>query len=615
MTKLITVIVVGMVVLAPRVGYSCGGFFCQFVPIDQAAEQIVFSQQGNQISALVRIEYVGEAEDFSWVVPVPPSIELEGGVDVGSDTTIAQLDQATQPQFVLEQTGSQCESDFLDSIDGSSDGISPEADNDSSEEVGVEETTVGPFDVQLITSDNPDAMANWLVENDYDLSDRGRELIEPYVLDGMKFVGLKLQSGQSSGSIQPVILRYRSEKPMIPIRLTAVAAEDDMGVLVWVVGPSRAVPDNYKHVIPNYTRLNWFAGSRNAYGSYQDLITEAMNDAENGQGFATDMATVLDSSILDFMTDGAALQAQFDTLDMTTTDAGFIAGVAGLGSSTAFQAELQAVLPLLEGQGSFIYFDTGLLLETYNTATLAAARSSLRESFQRIEIDPVTASMALLPTGRFITRLYTTLSADEMTLDPTFDYNNQMGDQPRERRALLTLSCGDNGSEWTLTLGAGTGREGEVVIEATGAPPFGPLPIEIDGQAASFRIESTSAAALPDLVAQNDFSVLEINGGITDAADNGPSDGGGDGQTDNGSSDGGEGGSMDGGSIDGGTEDSTGSESSDNDSDGPENSGTASTGSDGSIDTAANDGGSGLLNGPLFWLLAVAGLFGRRRIS
>ena len=98
----------------------------------------------------------------------------------------------------------------------------------------MEESTVGPFDVQLITSENPDSMAMWLEDNEYDLTDRGLELIEPYVLEGMKFVGLKLRSGQSAGSIQPVILRYQSDKPMIPIRLTAVAAQEDMGVLVWI---------------------------------------------------------------------------------------------------------------------------------------------------------------------------------------------------------------------------------------------------------------------------------------------------------------------------------------------------------------------------------------------
>ena len=136
-----------------------------------------------------------------------------------------------------------------------------------------------------------------------------------------------------------------------------------------------------------------------------------------------------------------------------------------------------------------------------------------RDTFQSIEIDPLNASAALLPSGHYLTRLYTTLSADEMTLDPTFDYNTQMGDQSAERRATLTAACGDSGTEWTLTLGAGTGREGEVVIDAASDIPFGPIPVEVTEQAATFTIARTTAAALPDVTSQNDFSVVEINGG------------------------------------------------------------------------------------------------------
>ncbi len=512
MRKLALVLLVAIFSYLPKAAFSCGGFFCQFTPILQAGEQIVFSQSGDDISALVRIFYQGDAENFSWVVPVPASLELDGGVDVGSDTTFTELDVATRPQFVLDRQGDGCPVDRFTG-GGTTGGVTESVADSGSGGVSVEETTVGPFDVQLITSENPDAMATWLEDNEYDLTDRGRDLIEPYVLEGMKFVGLKLRSGQSTGSIQPVILRYQSDKPMIPIRLTAVAAQEDMGVLVWIVGPARAVPDNYPHVTPNYTRLNWYGGSQNAYASYQTLITEAMNDTANGQGFATDMARALDSTILSRITNAEGLQSQLLTLDSTTTDAGFIAGLANLGSSAAFQAELQRVLPLPQGESSFIYFDADRLLQVYNAETLASARIAIRDSFQSIEIDPLSASTALLPAGSYLTRLYTTLSADEMTLDPTFDYNSQMGDQSEERRATLSASCGDNGTEWTLTLGAGTGREGEVVIDALSDIPFGPIPVEVTEQAATFTIARTTAAALPDITAQNDFSVVEINGG------------------------------------------------------------------------------------------------------
>lgn len=498
------------------VATACGGFFCQSAPIVQAGEQIVFSQQGNNISAMVRILYQGSAEEFSWVVPVPDSLTLDG-VDVGADITFDQLDIATQPRFTLQQTGEGCPIDFTD---GGSDGgvLESAADSSTGGSVEVEESEVGPFDVQLISSDDPTAMVTWLEDNNYQLAERGEELITPYVQEGMNFVGLKLRSGQTTGSIQPIILRYQSDQPMIPIRLTAVAAMQDMGVLVWVVGDARAVPDNYVHVIPNYTRLNWYNGSQNAYASYQALITQAMNDADpNGQGFATDMAAAIDSQLLSNLTTADGLQQQLTDLDATATDAGYIAALASSAQSGGFQQALEQALPLQQGQNRFIYQDPVALTTLYNSETLAVARSSLRQSFVELEINPLSASTALLTEGAYLTRLFTTLSADEMTRDPTFAFNTSMPDQPIERQATLAASCGDNGTEWRLTLGPGTGRDGEVVVEANLQVPTFAVPADITAQASTFTVQRTTASAPPEVTVQNDFTLLEINGGVSES--------------------------------------------------------------------------------------------------
>ena len=483
--------------------YACGGFFCQSVPIDQAGEQIIFRQQGQDITAMVRILYQGEAENFSWVVPVPTSPELS----VGADRTFDELDLVTRPQFLLERRGNECTFD----IDGATTDGSTVAISDSATDGGVtvEQTlSVGPFDIQVVSSDNPDDLALWLQENDYDLSDRGRDLIAPYVEDGMKFVALKLRSGQTTGSIQPLIMRYQSTKPMIPIRLTAVAAQDDMGVLAWIVGDARAVPDNYLHVTPNYTRLNWYVGPQNAYASYQTLITEAMNTA-GGQGFATDVAGRITSDISAQLTTAAALESELGQLDTTGNDAEFISNLLIRANNPALTASLQPLLPLPDNQGTELYFDQFALQSIYTSEELANARSAIRQAYLTVEIEPLRASVNLLPEGAYMTRLYTTLSADEMTLDPTFEFNSSMPDQPLRRQALLESRCGNNGTEWTLTLGAGTGREGEQVISANIDVPFS-APAAVASQRSTWRIERTSGDAMPDVTEQTDFELLQI---------------------------------------------------------------------------------------------------------
>ena len=72
---------------------------------------------------------------------------------------------------------------------------------------------------------------------------------------------------------------------MIPIRPTAVAANDDMGVMVWVLGESRAVPVNYKALELNQALINWLNGARN----YNQVVIAAANEA-GGQGFVRERA-------------------------------------------------------------------------------------------------------------------------------------------------------------------------------------------------------------------------------------------------------------------------------------------------------------------------------------
>ncbi len=491
----------------PTQSSACGGFFCQTVPINQAGEQIVFRQEGDQTTAMVKILYSGEAENFSWVVPVPSSPEIS----LGADVTFTELDFATRPQFILQRKGQVCEADIVAlSVAASVDATAGDAGE--SDGVTVEqELSVGPFDIEVVSSDNPDDLAIWLQDNDYDLTDRGRELIAPYVQAGMKFVALKLRRGEQTGSIQPLIMKYQSNKPMVPIRLTAVAAQDDMGVLVWVVSDARAIPENYEHVTPNYTRLNWYTGSFNAYASYQTLVTDAMNETAGGKGFATDYAGGITSNIRESLTTTAAVEASLASLDVINSDAQYVSqSIFTSRNPSAALATLQTLLPLPDGRDSNLYFDANELSAVYTPSELRDARIAIRVAFVERELEPIGNSVKLLPEGAYLTRLYTTMSADEMTLDPTFSFNTTMPEQSLVREALLESSCEEQGTQWTLTLGKGTNREGEVVINANQPVPFGVVPEAVNAEPAAFTRQRTSADAAPELLFQATAGVLDI---------------------------------------------------------------------------------------------------------
>jgi hypothetical protein len=134
-------------------------------------------------------------------------------------------------------------------------------------------------------ADPADAAVTWLEDNGYDVSPGSPELLGPYLADGMYLLALRLTKGASTGSIRPIRITYEGDKPVIPIKLTAVAANDDMGVMVWLLGEERGVPFNYYSLELNEAYINWFSAGTN-YGS---VVTQAADEA-GGQGFVTEFA-------------------------------------------------------------------------------------------------------------------------------------------------------------------------------------------------------------------------------------------------------------------------------------------------------------------------------------
>src|SRR4029078_1037594 len=82
---------------------------------------------------------------------------------------------------------------------------------------------------------------------------------------------------------------YNGDKPSIPIRPTAVAAQDNMGVLVYILSGAEARPQTYRSLVINEARITWF----NASSSYPQVVSWAADEA-GGQGFVTEMAGASD---------------------------------------------------------------------------------------------------------------------------------------------------------------------------------------------------------------------------------------------------------------------------------------------------------------------------------
>lgn len=259
---------------------ACGGLFCQNSPVDQNAERIIFTDNGDgTITAIIQINYTGFAPDFSWILPLPSPITAED-IAVPEDAMDAfmEIERMTNPRFIPPQTPDCAQIEFEEFAE---EGVQSAGDVEI-----FASGEVGPFGFDVIGSDDPAALITWLRDNAYTVTESMEPLINVYVDEQFVFLAMRLLPDQGTQDIQPVAVTYASENPMIPLRLTAVAANPDMAVLTWFFADAQAVPDNYAHMEIDDRDITFFTFGGNDYRSL--LRSEA--DRFNGQAFVTEYA-------------------------------------------------------------------------------------------------------------------------------------------------------------------------------------------------------------------------------------------------------------------------------------------------------------------------------------
>jgi len=277
-TRWLLALVISLLGLVMVPGASaCGGLFCQNTPVDQLAERIIFTVNKNDtITAYVQINYTGSAPDFSWVVPVPSVPK----VDVAEIASFDELSNLTAPVFIPPLMPP-CAPIPMPSV----------ALSDTAGSGGVQvlaSGTAGPYAYDVVTSSEPTELIMWLRKNKYRITEEMEPLIKVYTDEGLIFLAMKLQPNQGTQDIQPVVMTYKGTHPMIPLRLTAVAANPNMNIITWILADKQAVPTNYAH--PTIDDKNLRSNFGTFGGTNYLQIVDQTVDLYHGRAFITEYA-------------------------------------------------------------------------------------------------------------------------------------------------------------------------------------------------------------------------------------------------------------------------------------------------------------------------------------
>src|SRR6478735_1428592 len=507
----------------PASAQACGGFFCnQAQPVNQAAEGIIFADNGDgTVTAVIQIKYQGPSKNFSWLLPISSVPKADSDIGVASEVAFQRLQTATNPSYSLTtSTEGTCASGFNGAGGAASAGggfgtSAPTANtSDSGNGVTVEASgVVGAFEWTVIsldksTTDPADVAVAWLKDNGFDVPSIGPEKLGPYLKSGLYLLALKLTKGADAGSIRPIVLTYQGTQASIPVKLTAVAANDDMGVLAWVLGKSRSVPQNYLSLELNEARINWF----NAASNYNSVVIDAANDA-GGQGFVTEFAgpsSTLKDTIwtlndeLSWTNFKGSLYQSFSEF--------FNRAYGQYGQWDGFWDATRAAVTL----PSSVAFDDFKLCPNCYAEQIQFSPSAYVAALEKSVIAPVKLVQNLIDAHPAITRMYTTLSADEMTLDPLFAFNPDLPDVSNRHTANRVVECNPKVSfseaPWRIELPQGG------VIRGVGSQGLGSWPqplVELPpnfsivrtGESGTGKVLENNADAIGDLLASYNADV------------------------------------------------------------------------------------------------------------
>ena len=234
-----------LLLLLPTDGYApC----VMFAPPDQELNGtgqrafIAYNPQTQQVNLVPSINIRGEATEFAIVIPTPSIPKL----DTVDRRIFRELNDLTTPVTRWRGGGGTSGCNVFTTEE---DGIFFDS---ASEEEGVtviSEQQVGAFDTVILTADNPMALTDWLDAHGYHHSIEDNAILQSYINQKWIFTAMRLSTEFEGGErrrarffdqpIDPILLTYRAERLIYPLRLTSISAREGTDVTVYILTPDK----------------------------------------------------------------------------------------------------------------------------------------------------------------------------------------------------------------------------------------------------------------------------------------------------------------------------------------------------------------------------------------
>lgn len=253
---------------------ACGGCLVNQVETTQVTgHRMVLSISNDRTTLWDQITYSGAPESFAWVLPTKGTVE----VGLSSDALFGTLEQATQVTIASPSLNCLPPGCPFPPNAGGGDGTGT-----GGGVVVLAEQVVGPYQTVQLSSQDPNALANWLLDNGYNLPPDIAPVVSAYVSEGFNFLALKLVPGQGVSSMRPVRVTGAGASPSLPLRMVAAGTGATTPITLWVLGEGRYEPKNFSSFEIKGSDLTW---NWDTQSSDYKQKKQAGFDATNGKSW------------------------------------------------------------------------------------------------------------------------------------------------------------------------------------------------------------------------------------------------------------------------------------------------------------------------------------------
>jgi len=469
-----------------REAQACGGCFSPSTAqtdevVVQDAERVYFHRdEATKLTTVwVEVRYAGAAQDFGWVLPLPKQPKVGTGPRHFFDMLDKRWGQRFETKYLPAEN---CRSAWDGCLYGEpaawkdagasvQDAAVPSGGGTPGNVTVLEQGQTGPYDYSVVKSTDAKVLYEWLNTRGYKTPDKAIPIIESHVLKGDVFVAIKLSNGKGIDLIRPIALEMMDSDPCVPLRLTSIAAQDDMTVAITLTGAGRAVPKNHFNVVINPVRINWFSSP--LANNYPQVLAAAIDEAA-GHAFVTEFAGPPSDYVLPVGVATNLAQALTKTtnaydvaevfaigneaLPITDETAGIVAKHVDLtklapGKSPALVlAMIRACIPFWQtfmgGQPCFV---EGVNLDQQDVYAIPANGGALAAELLETFLQPIDDTFKGIKASQKVTRLVMRISPEEMDRDPIFDFSKEMPDVSNVMSAGMGQACSTGWTPSDLT--------------------------------------------------------------------------------------------------------------------------------------------------------------------